>query len=149
MSLLDCGPNLTRPVKMKQSSLLRDAVGGTVGGLAAAIAGAAVFLAFVPLPAEPSPGNHTGEALRMLSLVLFSCGGSIGWSGFSADAWSDLYPSVIGSDVVIGLLCRVASLDLRQTATMPGSASAGLAASAVGSLLLARWFPPKTSTYEV
>ena len=115
----------------------------------AAIASALVLLAFFPLPPEPNPRNHTGEALVILCIVMFFCGGFIGRRGFSADAWIDLLPSVGGSFVASVFLCVIASLDLRETATMMGFASVGIVASAVAVLLLGRRFPPKTGSCEV
>ena len=130
------------------SSLLRDVVGFVVGGLAAAVAAALIFLAFFPLP-EPKPTDHTREALGVLVLVVFFSGGFIGRRAFSADFWSDLLPSVITSYVVIGFLCLISSLDFREAATMIGFASAGIVTSAVLLLLLGRRIPPKTEIYEV
>ena len=131
-----------------QSSLLRDAVGFLAGGLVASVASSFALLAFFPLPAEPNPRNHTGEALVILALAMFFCGGFIGRRAFSADFWSDLFPSVIGSYVASVFLCLIASLDFRETATMIGFASVGIVISAVVLLLLGRRFPPKTEIYE-
>jgi hypothetical protein len=132
-------------VNTNHSSLLRDVVGFVAGGLAAAVAAALVFLAFFPLP-EPKPTDHAREALAVLVLVV---GGFIGRRAFSADFWSDLWPSVITSYVVIGFLCLISSLDFSEAAPMIGFASAGIVTSAVLLLLLGRRFPPKTQTYEV
>ena len=134
---------------MNQSSLLRDIVGFIVGGVTAAVASALILLAFFPLPPDPKPTDHTGEALAVLVLVTFFCGGFIGRRGFSADFWSDLFPSVIGSYVVIGFLCLISSLDFREATTMIGFASVGIVTSVVVSLLLLRWFPPKIPNHEV
>ena len=122
----------------------RDAVGFIVGGLAAAVAAALIFLAFFPLPPEPKPTDHTGEALAALVLAVFFCGGFIGRRAFSADFWSDLLPSVIGSYFVMGFLCLTAGLDFRETATMIGFASVGIVTSTAILLVLGRRFPPKT-----
>ncbi len=130
------------------SSLLRDAIGFLVGGLVASVASGLTFVGFFPLPAEPDPRRHTGEALVILALVMFFCGGFIGRRAFSADFWSDLLPSVAGSYVASVLLCVIASLDFRETAAMVGFVSVGIAASAVVLLLLGRRFPPGTETYE-
>jgi hypothetical protein len=118
------------------------------GGVVAAVAGALVFLAFFPLP-EPKPTDHTREALAVAILVAFFCGGFIGRRAFSADFWSDLLPSVIGSYVVIGFLCLISSLDFSESAPMVGFVSVGIVSSAVALLLLGRRFPPKTQNYEV
>lgn len=130
------------------SSLVRDVVGFLVGGLVASVASGLTLLGFFPLPVEPDPRNHTGEALVILALVMFFCGGFIGRRAFSADFWSDLLPSVIGSYVASVLLCVIASLDFRETATMAGFVSVGIVTSAVVLLLLGRRFPPETETYE-
>ena len=140
---------IARTVNTSQSSLLRDVIGFVVGGLVASVASARVLLAFFPLPPEPDPRNHTGEALVILCIVMFFCGGFIGRRGLSADFWSDLLPSVGGSFVASVILCLSASLDLRETATMMGFASVGIVASAVAVLLLGRRFPPKTESYKV
>lgn len=130
-----------------QTSLLRDLVGFIVGGLVAAVASALVFLAFFPLP-EPKPTDHTREALAVLVLVVFFCGGFIGRRVFSADFWSDLLPSVVTSYVVIGFLCLLSGLDFSESAPMIGFASAGIVTSAVVLLLLGRRFPPKIESYD-
>jgi multisubunit Na+/H+ antiporter MnhB subunit len=118
------------------------------GGVIAAVAAALVFLAFFPLP-EPKPTDHTREALAVVVLVAFFCGGFIGRRAFSADFWSDLLPSVIGSYVVVGFLCLISSLDFSESAPMVGFVSAGIVSSAIVLLLLGRRFPPKTESYEV
>src|SRR5438477_13074239 len=84
-------PHRTRTVNRNDSSLLRDVVGFVVGGLAAAVAAALIFLAFFPLP-EPKPTDHTREALGVLVLVVFFSGGFIGRRPFRAVFWSDLFP---------------------------------------------------------
>lgn len=132
-----------------QSSLLRDVIGFIVGSLVAPVASALVFLAFFPLPVEPDPRDHTGEALVILCIVMLVCGGFIGRRGFSADFWSDLLPSVGGSFVASVIVCLIASLDLRETATMMGFGAVGIVASAVVVLLLGHRFPRKTESYEV
>ena len=130
-----------------QTSLLRDLVGFIAGGLVAAVASALVFLTFFPLP-EPKPTDHTRQALAVLVLVVFFCGGFIGRRAFSADFWSDLLPSVITSYAIIGFLCLISSLDFRESATMIGFASVGIVTSAVVLLLLGRRFPSKTESYD-
>jgi hypothetical protein len=84
----------------------------------------------------------------ILCIVMFSCGGMIGRQGFSAEFWSDLFPSVGRSFVASLILCLMASLGLRETATMMGFASVGIVTSAVALLLLGRRFPPKIKSYE-
>jgi hypothetical protein len=135
-------------VNTNPSSLLRDVVGFFAGALAAAVAAWLAFLAFIPLP-EPKPTDHTREALAVLVSVVFFCGGFIGRRALSADFWSDLWPSVTTSYVVIGFLCLTSGLDFSEAALMIGFASAGIVTSAVLLLLLGRRFPPKTETYEV
>ena len=139
---------IARVVNTNQPSLLRDVIGFVSGGLIAAIASALVLLAFFPLPPEPDPRNHTGEALVLLCIAMFFCGGFIGRRGISAEYWSDLFPSVGGSFVASVVLCLVASLDLRETATMMGFAAVGIVSSAVALLLLGRRFPLKTESDE-
>ena len=129
--------------------LLRDVIGFFGGGIAAAVAAALIFQVFFPLPPDPKPTDHPGEALAVLVLAVFFCGGFIGRRAFSADFWSDLLPSVITSYVVIGFLCLISNLDLSEAAPMIGFASVGIITSVVFLLLLGRRFPPKTETYEV
>ena len=111
----------------------------------AAVAAGLVFVAFFPLPAEHNPQNHTGEAFAMTVGVMFFCGGFIGRRGFSAEAVSDLVPSVVGTYAVAILFPLIAGLGLGELAPLVGFASAGVMASAAGSLLLMRWFPSKAS----
>ena len=129
-------------------SLARDTAGFLLGGMLAAVAAGLVFVAFFPLPKEHNPRNHTGEAFMMTVLVMFFCGGFIGRRGFSAEALTDLLPSVIGTFVAVVLLSLTAGLDFGELAPLVGFASAGVVASAVGSLLLMRWFPPKTPHHD-
>jgi hypothetical protein len=131
-------------VDTNRPSLARDTAGFFLGGILAAVAAGLVFVAFFPLPKENDPRNHTGEAFTMTVLVMFFCGGFIGRRGFSAEALSDLLPSAIGTFVAVILLSLFAGLDFRELAPLVGFASAGVVASAVGSLLLMRWFPPRT-----
>jgi hypothetical protein len=98
---------------------------------------------FYPLPAVPDPHNHTGEALALLVLVMFFCGGFIGRRGFSADFISDLWPSVITAFAIVLFLCILPGLSFDEIAKMVGFASVGIVTSAAASLLLQRWFPPK------
>jgi len=135
-------------VNTNQSSLARAAAGFLFGGILAAVAAGLVFVAFFPLPKEHDPRNHTSEAFGMTALVMFFCGGFIGRRGFSAEALSDLLPSVIGTFVTVVLLSLTAGLDFGELAPLVGFAATGVVASAVGSLLLMRWFPPKPPHYD-
>jgi|ERR1039458_5536385 hypothetical protein len=133
---------------MNQSSLLRDVIGFVFGGLTAAVVSALVVAAFFGWPSAPSPRNYNGEdsaVLAVVVLVMFFCGGFIGRRGFSADFLSDLYPSVIGTYLVIVFLCIIAGLSFGELATMVGIASVSIVASTVVLLLLKYWFPPKTT----
>jgi hypothetical protein len=132
-----------RIVDTNQTSWLRDVVGFLIGGLLAAVAAALVLLAFFPLPPEPDPRNHTGEALMILCLVMLFSGGFIGRRGLSATSWPELLPSVGGSIVAAVSLCWLARLDWRETAILMGFASVGIVTSAVTMLFLGRRFPPK------
>jgi small-conductance mechanosensitive channel len=135
-------------VNTNRLSLARDAAGFFLGGILAVIAAGLVFVAFFPLPRDHNPRDHTGEAFMMTVLVMFFCGGFVGRRGFRAEALSDLMPSVIGTFVVVILLSLFAGLDVGELAPLLGFASAGVVASAVGSLLLMRWFPPKTPHHD-
>ena len=128
--------------------LLRDIVGFLAGGLLAALLSCVVFLVFFQLP-PPKPTDHTREALAMLVLVTFFCGGFIGRRAFSADFVSQLLLSVGGSYAVMVLLCILASLDFMEIARMIGLASAGILPSAVALFLFGHRFPPKTESYEL
>jgi hypothetical protein len=128
---------------MNHSSFLRDAAGFCIGGFSAAAAIALVFLEFFPLP-ESKPTEHTREALALLVLGMFFCGGLIGRRGFSADFASDLWPSAGGSLAVVLLLCVVAGLALDEIAKFIGFALVGIITSSMVSLYSKRFFPPKT-----
>jgi hypothetical protein len=126
---------------------LRDILGFLVGGLLAAAVSAVVFLASFPRP-TPSPTDHTGEALAILILLNFFCGGFIGRRAFSADFVSDLLISVCGSYAVMVFLCVLSSLDFVLIASMMGLASAGILPSAAVLFLLGQRFPRKPESYE-
>ena len=128
---------------MNQSSFLRNLIGFLVGGVTAAVATGLVFSAFHPMPAERTPHNHTPEVLAALAIAMFFAGGFIGRRGISADFFSDLLPSVIGTYLILGFLCAIASLDFVEIAAVLGFVTVGVVASTVVSLLLLRWFPPK------
>ena len=130
------------------SSLARDVVGFLLGGIAGALAAALTFLAFFPLP-EPKPTDHTREALAVLVLVVFFCGGFVGRRAFSADFWSDFLPAVLISFAVVGFLCFLSGLSFSEAGPMIGFASVGIITSAVVLRLLSRRFPSKTDTYDV
>lgn len=133
--------NVNRP-------LLRDVVGFVAGGLIAALLSSVVFLVLFPLP-PPKPTDHTREALAILVLVNFFCGGFIGRRAFSCDFVSQLLLSVGGSYAVMVLLCVLASLDFSETARMIGLASVGILPSAAALFLLGQRFPPHTESYEL
>jgi hypothetical protein len=135
-------------VNTSQSSIARDTAGFLAGAILAAVAAGLIFVAFFPLPKESDPRNHTGEAFMMTVLVMFFCGGFIGRRGFSAEALSDLLPSVIGTYVVVVLLPLFAGLSFRELLPFLGFASTGVAASVAGSLLLLRWFPTKSPNVD-
>lgn len=128
---------------MNQPSFLRDLIGFLVGGVTAAVATGLVFSAFHPMPAERSTHDHTPEVLAALVIAMFFAGGFIGRRGISADFYSDLLRSVLGSYLILGFLFVIASLDFVEIAALLGFVTVGVLASAVVSLLLLRWFPPK------
>jgi hypothetical protein len=128
--------------------LLSDIVGFLAGGLLAALLSGVVFLVFFPL-LPPKPTDHTRQALAMLVLVNFFCGGFIGRRAFSADFVSELLLSVGGSYAVMIFLCILASLDFMGIARMIGLASTGILPSAAALFLLGQRFPPKTESYEL
>jgi hypothetical protein len=130
--------NINRP-------LFRDVLGFLAGGLLAALLSCVVFLVLFPLR-PPKPTDHTREALAILTLVNFFCGGIIGRRAFSADFLSQLLLSVGGSFAVMVLLCVLASLDFVETARMIGLASVGLLPSAAMLFLFGQRFPPKTES---
>ena len=101
---------------MNQPSLVRDIIGFFIGGVSAAVAAGLVFVAFFPLPTENDPRNHVGRTFVMLAVVMFLCGGFIGRRGFSAEALSDLLPSIIGTYAVAGLLPLFSGLSLSEIA---------------------------------
>jgi hypothetical protein len=128
--------------------LIRDIVGFLAGGLLAAILSCVVFLVLFPLPPS-KPTDHTREALALLALVNFFCGGFIGRRAFSADFLSQLLLSVGGSYAVMVLLCVLASLDLMEMVRMIGLASVGILPSAAALFLFGQRFPPKAESYEL
>jgi len=128
--------------------LIRDIVGFLAGGLVAALLACVVFLIFFPL-SPPKPTDHTREALAMLVLVNFFCGGFIGRRAFSADFLSQLMLSIGASYAVMVLLCILASLDFMEMVRMISLASAGILPSAAALFLFGHRFPPKPGAYEL
>ena len=133
--------NINRP-------LFRDISGFLAGGFLAALLSGLVFIAFVPL-LPPKPTDHTREALAMLVLVTFFCGGFIGRRALSADFLSQLLLSFGCSYAAMVFLCVLASLDFVEIARMIGLASAGILPSAGVLFLLCQRFPPKPQSYEL
>jgi hypothetical protein len=131
-----------------QPSLLRDAVGFVAGGFVAAIAAGLVFRIFWPPPSAPTSQVHYGEGMTLIVWMAFFCGAFVGRKGFNADFLSDLLPPIIGSYAVIGLMLLCSNLDGREIAGLLGFTTAGMLSSAIVSLLLLRWFPPKVPKYE-
>ena len=133
----------------RQPTLARDAAGFFLGGILGALAAGLVFVAFFPLPKEQTPQSHVREAFAMTVLVMFFCGGFIGRRGFSAEAGTDLLPSVLGTYTTVILFSLIADLDFSELLPLIGFASVGVVASAAGSLLLLRSFPPKERHHEL
>ena len=107
----------------------------------AAVAAGLVFVAFVPLGDIRDGRNHVPEAFMLTVLVMFVCGGFIGRRGFSAEARSDFYPSIIGTYVAVLGLPLLAGLSVIEALPFVGFATAGVVAVAVASLAFLRWFP--------
>ena len=133
--------NIDRP-------LLRDIAGFLAGGSIAALLSGLVFIVFFPLP-TPKPTDHTREALAMLVLVTFFCGGVIGRRAFRAEFLSQLLLSFGCSYSVMVFLCVLASLDFMEMARMIGLASAGILPSAAVLFLLGQRFSAKPDSYEL
>jgi hypothetical protein len=140
-------PIISPNLDTNRPSLLRDAVGFSVGGMVAAGSAGLVFVAFIPLPPS-NPTDYTRAALAILLFVMFFCGGLIGRVAFNAEFWSDLLTLVIGSFIGIGLLCFISSLYVGEAAEMMGFASVGIFTSAAVLLILGRRFPAKIENYE-
>jgi hypothetical protein len=119
--------------------LLRDIAGFLAGGFLAAGLSGLVFIAFF----------RSREALAMLVLISFFCGGFVGRRALSADFISQLLLPVGGTYAVMVLLCVLASLDFIEMAQMIGLASAGMLPSAAGLFLFGQRFPPKPESYEI
>jgi hypothetical protein len=128
-----------------RSPLVRDVVGLFLGGIASATVAALVMLAFVSLPKDPRPYDHTREVLGLLLLVTFLCGGFVGRKAFNVDYWSEVLPTVIGCYVVMIFLGVVSSVDFLVSATLIGFATPGIVSSAVVMRVLCRWLPPPVS----
>lgn len=82
----------------------------------------------------------------MTVVVMFLCGGFIGRRGFSAEGLSDLLPVVIATYAAVVLLSLFGNLGADEIASLVGFATAGVLASAGGSLLLKKRFPPRASS---
>jgi hypothetical protein len=123
-------------------------MGFLVGGVAAATVILLLYLVFEPAPSERTPHDHSREALVAFSAALFFAGGFIGRRGINADFYSDLLPPVIGTYLILGFLCVLAGLGIIEIAAAMGIVTVGIVASATVSLLLLRWFPPKTGARD-
>jgi hypothetical protein len=136
-------------VNENQPSFFRYLFGFILGAVIAAVTAGIAFHLLVPMPPETSPSRHDTEAAGVLLLLMvFFAGGFIGGRGFTADFVSDVFRPVLCSYAVIGFLCLLASWSFAETAVMIGLASVGIISSAVCSLLLMRWLPPKTGHEE-
>ena len=139
---LDVRCHWARLVDTNRSSLLRHAIGFMVGAVLAASSAGFALVYFFPLPSQPNPRDHTGEALMLLSVFMIFSGGLIGRRGFSGASLSRLRRPVIGSYMVIAFLGLMGG-DFREMAIMAGFASTGMFCSALGTLILLRFFPLK------
>lgn len=117
--------------------------------MAAVVAGVTLATVFPIPPDEPGRPNYGPVALVAVVIASFFCGGFIGRRAFSADFWSDLLPSVATSYGVMLFLCLTGSLDVRETASMLGFASAGIVVSTTLLIFLGRRFPPKLESYKI
>ncbi len=133
-------------MNIREPSFFRNALGFITGAILAAVAAGLIFVAFVPLGNIRDGRNHAPEAFMLTVLVMFFCGGFIGRRGFSAEALSDLLPSVIGTYAVVVALPLFAGLSIGEALPFVAFASAGVAASIIGSLALLRLFPMRSST---
>jgi hypothetical protein len=128
-------------MNIRQPSLLRDALGFTVGGLLAAVFAGLAFVAFVPLGDVHDGRNHAPEAFMLTVLVMLICGGFIGRRGFSAEALSDFLPSIAGTYLAVFGLPLLAGLSLTEALPFAGFASVGVVASVAASLLFLKFVP--------
>jgi hypothetical protein len=74
-------------------------------------------------------------------LVMFFCGGFIGRRGFSAEAWSDFLPSIVGTYVAVLGLPLLAGLSLGEALPFVGFASAGVVSAVAASVMFLKWCP--------
>ena len=123
-------------------------MGFLAGGLAAAASIFVLFLLFPPAPSNPAHPDHSRTALLAFCIALFFAGGFIGRRGISADFYSDFSPSIIGTYAILGFLCLLAGLGFGEILRAMGIVTIGVVASTVVTLLLRRWFPPK-SDHEI
>jgi hypothetical protein len=135
-------------METNQPSLGRLVIGFVAGGLLAAVAAGLVFSVFFPVPQDHNR-NHNGEGLELTIGLMFFSGGFIGVRGFNADALSDLAWPVIGSYVVVAIIYAMVGFSLRQIAPpLACFSTAGIVASAIGTLLLRKWFPPELNNCD-
>jgi hypothetical protein len=135
-------------VNIRQPSLIRDALGFIAGGILAAASAGLIFVGFIPLGDIHDGRNHVPSAFVFTVLVMFFCGGFIGRRGFSAEAWSDFLPSVIGTYVAVFGLPLLSGLSLVEALPFVGFASVGVVSAVIASLIFLKWFPLESSHEE-
>lgn len=142
MAYFYCDQGVAIDLPVSPSSNARKAVATVYGGLLAAIPSGIICLAFFPLPEDYDYRNHAGEAFTMVIIGMFICGGFIGLRSLNAEKWSDVMLSVIGSYVGVTITPLFIGLSSGEVLPIIGIATIGIFASAVGSLLVHKLFPP-------
>jgi hypothetical protein len=141
----------TPPVSFRRAlnvPLIRYAIGFFGGGIVAAVIAGLVFVLFFPLPPNPPPTDHTREALAVLVMVVFFCGGFIARRAFCADFLSYVGRSIIASYAAMLFICFTASLDFAETAGMIALATAGIIPSTIIFLFLGGRYPVESETLD-
>jgi hypothetical protein len=131
-------------MNIRTTLFFRGFAGFIVGSVVAAVVTVIIFMTICKEPAEvPGQPDYYPDAVTILGVVTFLCGGLIGMRGFIARRAASLLWPVVGSYIFMLLLCFGKEASFHEGAPLIAFASVGIAASVGVSLAVLRWFPRK------
>jgi hypothetical protein len=129
---------------MRLSFFIRGLIGFIVGGLVALVLAGVTLATIYPMPPDqPNRPNYGPDAMSLLVIVTFFCGGFIGRCGFTTNFVSKLFRPIICAYLVILFLCFFSDASFVEAIKMIGFASVGILASAVISVAAFSWLRSK------